>query len=325
MFIRLLSTAAAAVFALSLASAPAPASARNSGIRSDQTAGAGTQSQDRGAMREADRLQNQTGRNVSGPRRGRDRAPTAEQNRAGAEALLTSTNTTCAMGEIVLRGQVGQGENVYEVTCATGPGFILIGTTPPMAADCVLLAGQAELALARDPAADVGTQCTIESNKNITGFITAYGVEAGVKCAIDQGASVGKSSGGNVIYEIGCPGTDGYWIEKLPTGAWQVTECQIIVTANGKCRFTTTEEQVATVKTWLAGTAASPCDVTQARYMGGNANGAFYEAKCAVGDGFVVRLDAAKAVQQVYPCPEAYRIGGGCKLTPRPEGETPPT
>ncbi|CAN5247176.1 hypothetical protein BH09PSE1_BH09PSE1_27800 [soil metagenome] len=332
MFIRLLSTALAAVFALSLTSAPADA--QNSITRRDngfvpmgQTSN--QQTQDRNTMREADRLQNQNTRSGTTPRdprarRGAAATPTPEQNRAGAEALLTATSTTCQMGEIVLRGQIGQGENVYEVTCATGPGYVLIGTTPPMAADCVLLAGQAEIALARDPAADVGTQCTIESNKNVTGFITAYAVEAGVKCAVDQAASVGKSSDGNVIYEVGCPGADGYWIEKLASGSWKTTECQVIMSSNGKCRFTTTEEQAATVKAWLAGTEGAGCDVSQARYMGGNANGSFYEAKCAVGDGFVVRLDAAKAVQQIYPCAVAYRIGGGCTLSPRPEGVADP-
>jgi hypothetical protein len=313
-FTRLLSTALAAVFTLSLASAPAMA----------QTAG--QQQQDRASSREAERLNNQVDRNVSTGRQNgrRNREPSAEQNKAGAEALLTATNSTCQIGETVLRGQIGAGENVYEVTCANAPGMILVGTTPPMASDCVLLAGQAELALARDPAADVGTQCQIESNKNVTSFVAAYGVQAGVKCAIDQGASVGKSAEGNIIYEVGCPGADGYWLEKLPTGDWRVTECQIIVSSNGKCRFTATEEQVATAKAWLVGSDASGCDVTQVRYMGGNANGAFYETKCAVGDGFVIRLNADKTVQQTYGCSAAYRIGGGCTLSPRPEGVTDP-
>jgi hypothetical protein len=251
------------------------------------------------------------------PRRGgrANAAPTAEQAKAAAEALLTATGTTCQIGETVLRGQVARNQNVYEVSCATGPGYILIGTTPPTAADCVLLAGQAEIDRARDPSADAGTQCQIEANKNVVGVIATYAAEAGVKCTVDQGSSVGKSSEGNIIYEAGCAGTDGYWVEKTPTG-WKTTECQLVVSSNGKCRFTTAEEQAATVKAWLAGSAASGCDVTQARYMGGNTNGAFYEAKCAVGDGFIARVDAAKVVQQVYPCAEATRIGGGCTLTP---------
>lgn len=316
MFTRLFSAALGAVFALSLASAPAPADA--------QTPGAQQQQRDTATMQEADRLQNQVARNVSTgrQRRGRPAAtPTPEQNRAGAEALLTATNTTCQIGETVLRGQIGQGENVYEVTCATGPGYVLIGTTPPISADCVLLAGQADITRARDPAADVGTQCEIASNKNIMGVITAYAAEAGVKCTVDQGSSVGKSSVGNVIYEVGCAGADGYWLEKTATG-WTTTECMKLASQNATCKYTTPAEQAATLKTWLAGNAdTAPCDVAEARYMGSNANGSFYEAKCGGGNGLIVRFDTAMAVQQSYPCETAQRIGGGCKLTVVPETE----
>lgn len=248
--------------------------------------------------------------------------PTPAQNKAGAEALLTATGTTCDITETVLRGQIGAGENVYETTCATGPGFVLIGTTPPQAIDCVLLSGQADIERRRDPAADVGMQCQIEANKNVLHVIAAYAAEAGVKCNIDQAASVGKTNSGNIIYEVGCAGVDGYWIEKQPTG-WDVSECQKVVSTGGTCRFTTVAEQAATLKGWLAGSDAALCDVTQSRYMGANANGSFYEAKCAAGDGIIVRFDTAQAVQQVYHCEAAAQIGGGCKLTIVPGTETP--
>lgn len=241
-------------------------------------------------------------------------APTAEQIKASAEGLLTATGTTCQVSESSLRGQIGDGQSVYEVSCATGPGYVLISSTPPQAVDCVLLSGQADISRARDPDADVGLQCLIEANKDVVKVVAGYAAEAGVKCTVDQGASVGKSSDGNVIYEAGCAGADGYWLEKTATG-WNETSCLKVVSSNGKCRFTTPEEQAATVKTWFAGSAAAPCDVTEARFMGSNANGSFYEAKCAVGDGLIARFDTAMAVQQVYPCAEAERIGGGCKLT----------
>ena len=244
-------------------------------------------------------------------------APTPEQNKAAAEALLTATGTTCQATETNLRGQVGEGQAVYEVACATGPGYILIGSTPPQAVDCVLLSGQADIVRARDPEADVGLQCLIEANKNVVKVVAAYAAEAGLKCTVDQGASVGKSSDGNVIYEAGCAGVDGAWLEKTPTG-WTTTECLKVVSSNGTCRFTTPAEQAATLKAWFANSEAAPCDVTEARYMGSNPNGAFYEAKCAGADGLIARFDNAMAVQQVYPCAQAATIGGGCKLGAAP-------
>ena len=256
-------------------------------------------------------------RQEAAPRTPRNQRPapaqTAEQIKASAEALLTATSTTCQIGESSLRGQIGEGQSVYEVSCATGPGYVLISSTPPQAVDCVLLSGQADIARSRDPDADVGLQCLIEANKDVVKVVAAYAAEAGVKCTVDQGASVGKSSDGNIIYEAGCSGADGYWIEKTPTG-WTNTACLQVVSSNGKCHYTTPAEQAATVKAWFAGTAAAPCDVTEARFMGSNANGSFYEAKCATGDGLIARFNTAMAVQQVYPCAEAATIGGGCKL-----------
>lgn len=250
-------------------------------------------------------------------------APTPEQNKAAADALLAATSTTCQTTETSLRGQIGEGQAVYEVSCATGPGYVLIGSTPPQAVDCVLLSGQADIARSKDPEADVGLQCLIEANKDVVKVVAAYAAEAGVKCTVDQGASVGKSSDGNVIYEAGCAGVDGAWLEKTPTG-WTTTDCLKVISSNGVCRYTTPAEQAATVKAWFANTAAAPCDVTEARFMGSNANGAFYEAKCAAGDGLIARFDNAMAVQQVYPCAEASMIGGGCKLGTAPAAAVAP-
>ena len=144
--------------------------------------------------------------------------------------------------------------------------------------------------------------------------VSAYAAEAGLACTVDQGASIGKSSADGIIYEIGCANADGAWIEKVD-GNWTTTTCLQVVQTNGECRFTTMAEQAATVKGWLAGSDAAACDVTETRLMGRNVNGEFYEAKCGSGEGYIARLNAEKAVQQVYPCAEAARIGGGCKLT----------
>ena len=256
-------------------------------------------------------------------RRGRPAAaPTPEQNKAAADALIAATGSSCQTTEVVLRGQIGEGQNAYEVACATGPGLVLIGSTPPQAVDCIALFGQAEIARATDPDADVGLQCQIEANKDILKVMRQFASEAGLTCTVDQGSAVGKSEIGGLVYEIGCTGMDGYRIEKAAAG-WTRTSCFEILSANGRCRYTTAEEQSATLKGWLAGSAASACDVTGARYMGANANGAFYEAKCAAGEGYIARFNAEKAVQQIYPCAEAQLIGGGCKLTTVPAAVAP--
>ncbi len=79
----------------------------------------------------------------------------------------------------------------------------------------------------------------------------------------------------------------------------------------GTCRFSSDGEGVATVRAWLRHVAPA-CDIARARYMGGNAEGGFYEVGCAGGAGYVARLDVARTVQELLPCAEAAGVGGGC-------------
>ncbi len=277
--------------------------------------------------REVDELQQGRTRANSGSRvnrNARGAAPaTPEAIMAAAQQIATAAGVACQVTEATHLGVAARRAQSYEAACATGPGYILIGSTPPQAIDCVLLAGQAEMDRARDPAAVLGSQCAIPQNLDVARVVAAYAAEAGVACTVDQGASIGKSSDDNLVYEVGCNGADGYWIEKEPTG-WTQTACSIVVTKNQTCQFTTAAERAATLGARLAG--AADCAVTDSRYMGANANGSFYEAKCGAGNGFVVRLNTAHAVQQVYPCEVAQRIGGGCTLTivpPAPAAAAP--
>lgn len=257
--------------------------------------------------------------------------PTPEQVKAATVALAAELQPGCQVVDATLHGSSAQGQSLYEATCATGPGYILISAAPAKgetaaipasSADCVDLIGQAEMARQRDPNAAAGVQCKLPGNQDVVKVISAYAQAAGVTCTVDQAAATGARNG-HTVYEAGCAGTDGYWIEREGAN-WTATPCIQIKSANGTCRFTTAEEEAATLKGWLAGSDAAACDVTGVRYMGANANGAFYEAKCAAGDGLIARLDAQKAVQQIYPCAEAARIGGGCKLTEVPAAAAPP-
>ncbi len=240
--------------------------------------------------------------------------PTPEENLAAAQQIVAAAGVPCQATQANLLGVTAEQYPSYEIACATGPGYIVVGSAPPQAVDCVLLAGQAETDRLRDPAAVAGIQCAIPQNTDVLRVVSTYAREAGVPCAIDQGASIGKSPEGNLIYEVGCRGADGYWIERQPTG-WSTAECAVISTQNASCRYSTPAEQAATFQSRLAGSEAASCAVAESRYMGANANGAFYEARCGAGNGVVVRLNPQFAVQQVYPCETAQRIGGGCRLT----------
>lgn len=241
-------------------------------------------------------------------------AATPEQNLEAAQAQLAALGKPCQMTEAALLGRDPEQHAIYEAACEGGPGYIIIASTPPLAVDCFELAGTAATARARNAEANVGQQCALPANDNSLAVIGGWARDAGVTCTVDQALAVGKSMNENMIYEIGCAGADGYWLEKTATG-WDLQDCMQVAAAEGVCNFTTAAEQSAGFRTKLVGTDAAGCDVQELRLMGHNANGRFYEARCAANDGFIVRVNTAGVTQQVYPCATAQNIGGGCRLT----------
>ncbi|QTC90004.1 hypothetical protein [Brevundimonas goettingensis] len=247
--------------------------------------------------------------------------PTPNQILSTSQSQINTANVECRVVDAALLGYNADQQGVYEVSCGSGMGYVVAAASPPTVTDCVTLASRAESIRAQDPAAPAALVCKLVGNSNIAHMVATYGQQAGVTCAVDQAAMVGTSVAGNAVYEIGCPGAEGYWIEKTTAG-WTTTPCIKVAATGTSCRFTTGEESAVSARAWLVNTPASACDVTDVRYMGANAAGAFYETRCGAGGGFVARLDNSMAVQQVYPCAEAASIGGGCKLTaavdPRP-------
>lgn len=243
---------------------------------------------------------------------------TPEEITAAAQALIVAAGGTCQVTEATQPGVDATQQKIYEAACSEGPGYILIESTPPQVFNCLELAGTAATARLRDPAADVGQQCLLPANQNGLAVIGGWARDAGVTCAIDEAVAIGKSDADNIVYEIGCAGVDGYWLEKVGAD-WKLQDCLQIASVGGTCRFTTAQEQADGFEPKLAGTDAAACDVAQVRLMGSNANGRFYEAKCAAaGEGYIARINSEGVTQQIYPCATAQRIGGGCTLTPAP-------
>lgn len=251
-------------------------------------------------------------------------AASPEEVKAAAQAQATAAGLACQVTEAVNPGATAEQAKIYEAACAEGPGYILIGSTPPQSFDCLELAGTAYTARLRDPAADVGQQCALPANQNGLAVIGGWAREAGVACTVDEAVAIGKSAENNIVYEVGCAGADGYWLEKVGS-TWKLQDCLQVVSVNGTCRFTTPQEQADGFEPKLAGTDAAACDVAQVRLMGENANGRFYEAKCsAEGQGYIARVGTDGVTQQIYPCATAQRIGGGCTLTPAPAAAAAP-
>jgi len=258
-----------------------------------------------------------------GPREQRTTpAPTPEQIIASAQAVATAASVDCQVTEAIALGRTATQDAVYEAVCATGPGYLLVNSTPPLAGDCVLLASQAITLRAQDPAADVGQQCSIPANLDIKAVIGGYAREAGINCTVDEALAIGRNSAGNLLYEVGCQNEDGYWLEKTASG-WNTTACWEIVNQTETCRFSTVAESNSAWTSVLAGTTAAACDVQQTRLMGKDAAQLkIYEIKCASGEGYLARIDAERKAQRIHTCAEAVNIGGGCQIGVAPAATT---
>lgn len=247
-------------------------------------------------------------------RRARERPAESLVN---AQAAASAAGVECQVSQAVLLGRASDGAKIYEAACGTDPGYLLIASSPPQAVSCLVAERSAAQAVAE--ASDETTfVCRIAANQNGAAALIAHAREAGVTCEIDSAGPVGSAQG-KTVYEIGCAGLDGYRLKQTEAG-WEKTECWIVVSAGSRCASTTPDEQFATMKARLSGTAAAACEVDGGRFMGANPNGAFYEARCAGSDGFIFHVKD-EVTDRVYPCAVAAPIGGGCTLTPR--GATP--
>lgn len=157
----------------------------------------------------------------------------------------------------------------------------------------------------------MGAQCTLPENQNGAEVIGAWAREAGVACRVDKAEWLGPSEDGFDIYEVGCDGTEGYWLEKAASG-WSLAGCLQVSAEGQSCRFTQPGEQHAWMREQLAGTPAEGCDVAEIRVIGASPAGRHYETRCsAPGRGYLLRIPDDGRAEDVTPCTEAE----DCALT----------
>lgn len=238
--------------------------------------------------------------------------PTKEMVMAEIAPLAATAAPSCQPTDGALLGAREDGVRLYEIACATGPGYVIEATAEgPKAHDCVMQWSFGVLAREADPAANTGLQCSLPGNQNPTEVIAGYGRELGLTCEVDQAVATAID-----VYEIGCAGRDGWRLEKNASG-WQSTECwQFALRTDGVCRYTTPEESAAEWPKLVAGSDVAACQVQDVAWMGDNAErGSFFELKCSSGEGVIVRFKDG-AAQQTYSCIDAPQIfRKPCSLT----------
>lgn len=314
-----IAAAAAALIVSITAVDHAQAQSRASQLDDPRTAGARQQMNDRTRLRDQERVDQEISPGARQPRDRRGRALSPEEVTQRAQAAATAGGLSCQVTESSLLGQTNENDDLFEVACAGGVGYILTSATPPLTFDCVLLAAQADRVRAEGGEVAANSTCALPGNQNVALAIAGFASEAGITCQVDAGKALGATPEGNLVYEVGCAGVDGYHIEKTAQG-WNKTDCLQAMGMNLSCEFTTAAEQVAGFQPLLVDTAIDDCQAQQIGLLAQNDTGRFIEVKCASGEGYVAQVKD-NVVGQVYPCALAVRIGGGCKLTAVPAAE----
>lgn len=214
--------------------------------------------------------------------------------RMEAQRAADDLGLTCVVADAVSLGRDGVGRPAWEIACEAGDGHVVIAGDRAMA--CLALANGS-------------TPCRLPANRNAGRAVAGLAREAGVTCRVAQGRLVGRTPDGSWIYEVGCAEGAGAWIERNGE-VWTVTPCDRVAAIGGECRFTS-EAQIDRA---LIARVAAVCPARRARFMGGEANGDWYEAVCADGRHLVARIDATGTVAETLPCDEAALIGDGCRL-----------
>ncbi len=240
---------------------------------------------------------------------------TTSRGRAGSDAFvveaaqraLEGAEVDCRVTEAVSRGRDANGDTHYEAVCAEGPGYVVIGSPQPQAFSC--------LAFDASGGPLTGTSCRLPENRDARRHYAQMAADAGVDCEVDEGRLIGMSADGHVLYEIGCRGAAGVWLEQTG-GDWEVTDCLTVASQGGECRMTSDSQARASFALRLDGSELAGCTPADVRAMGRGADGDYFEVLCAGGPHVVTRFDTDRRLAEIIPCAEARKIGSGCRYNP---------
>jgi hypothetical protein len=225
---------------------------------------------------------------------------------------LASAKITCTPDKV--RG-IGQNttSTFSEVSCAQGPGYIVIGSAPldlskPLEAqDCLNYDVEGST-----------ISCTLSDKAKRLAIVDSYVTAANNGCAVKERGFLGSSRDGSSYYEASCQDGKGY-VYKVSAGALaQTFECAKAQSLFGGCKLTdarAAETEQAGLYTRLAKAAGSSCDVTRYAIFPTTGPDESVEMVCADGKGAVGLFKANSAGNRVLDCAHALIAGYKCGLT----------
>ncbi len=236
----------------------------------------------------------------------RDLGTTGRGRQGDGSTLLAARDAAeraglaCRVDAAAARGRDVNGDRHYEIGCGDAPGYVIVDGPRAEATSCLLLIE------------DRSAACRLPGNRDPRRHFARMAQAAGADCRVEDGRLAGRGEGGGLIFEVGCSGPEGYWLEET-AGGWSATDCLTVRGQGGECELTAPAEDAAAFRARLGEGDLPGCEVRDVRLMGGSEAGVYFEVACAGGSPRVARFEAG-ALAEVIPCAEAARIGDGCRL-----------
>ncbi len=230
--------------------------------------------------------------------------------------ILAEAGTPCEITAAHNPGVTRRRDEIYEVACREGPGYLVVATDSPAVLNCLHLAATEEAQRAADPSRPVASLCLLDRNKDAAAALAPLAARIDPDCVVNQAAWIGRVDDDLDRYEVGCEGRDGLWLQTR-VNQTEVTEsysCLDLATMDQACRFTDAAEQAATVASWLP-TEGPRCDADRARVVGVADGSRYYELSCGVAPGMMLKLTSEGRFDRAWPCAQATGIAGGCRLS----------
>lgn len=249
------------------------------------------------------------------PQGSRRAAPEAVVRERTAE-ILADAGTPCEIVAAHNPGETRQRKDIYEVACREGPGYLVVATDAPAILNCLHLAATEEALRAADASRPVTSLCLLDGNRDAAAALRPLAARIDPDCVVDQAAWIGRVGEDQDRYEVGCEGRDGLWLQ-TPVNRTDVTEtfsCLDLAALGSACKFTSPEEQAATVASWLP-VDGPACAADRARVVGVAGGARYYELACGAGSGLILRLTPEGRFDDAWPCAQASGIAGGCRLS----------
>ncbi len=228
--------------------------------------------------------------------------------------LVAKSGVSCAIDKARSIGASTK-NTFFEVSCADGPGYILVASFPADPNKDV----KANTCLAYEPGGNLS--CELTTRETQMALVDQLAASSGKNCVVKDKRYILTAQSGSIYFEVACQDGKGYVLERASNGSLARTIDCANAPGGAECTLTDAREaktEQAGLYSRLAAKAGFPCKVEKyALFPVRISRQEVVELKCSDRpDGGVAVFDADGA-GRVYNCIIAELQGYACSFTPK--------